>query len=157
MTAGPQNFLFVYGTLREELAHPMAVVLGAHATRVGRASFRGQLFDLGEYPGAVPSAAVSDRVAGELYRIEPGREAALFAELDRYEDCDPDDPAAGEYVRARAQVEAESGAPFEAWIYLYNRPTGGLERIVSGDFSAWATERASARAGGTRGRRCQAD
>ena len=130
------QLLFVYGTLRGDVAHPMASVLARHARRVGRGWFRGQLFDLGEYPGAVPSASASDRVAGELYRIEPGREAALFAELDRYEGCDADDPAAGEYVRARAQVEPESGDALEAWIYQYNRPTRRLSRIVSGDYCA---------------------
>jgi gamma-glutamylcyclotransferase (GGCT)/AIG2-like uncharacterized protein YtfP len=134
--AEPRALLFVYGTLREALAHPMAKVLGTHAARIGRANFRGRLFDLGDYPGAVPSQDASDRVVGELYRIEPGREGALFAELDRYEGCDPDDPSSAEYVRVHATVEPEGGDPLEAWIYLYNRPTGRLERIVSGDYCA---------------------
>ena len=151
------QYLFVYGTLRAALAHPMAAVLARHAAPAGGASFEGRLFDLGGYPGAVPSEAPSERVVGELYRIEPGREAALFAELDRYEDCDPDKPSLGEYVRVRARVEAESGAAIEAWIYLYNRATDGLQRIASGDFSAWARGRASARAGGIRDRRRRAD
>lgn len=129
-----RELLFVYGTLREELAHPMAAVLKRHASRVGAARFRGRLFDLGGYPGAVPSQYASDRVVGELYRIDPGREAALFAELDRYEGCDPDDPSSAEYVRVHAAVEPEGGGSLEAWIYLYNRPTGRLERIVSGDY-----------------------
>jgi len=134
--AEPRALLFVYGTLREALAHPMAKVLGTHAARIGRASFRGQLFDLGEYPGAVSSRDASDRVVGELYRIESGREAALLAELDRYEGCDRDDPSSAEYVRVHAMVEPDGGGPLEAWIYLYNRPTWRLERIVSGDYCA---------------------
>lgn len=155
--AAPGELLFVYGTLREDAAHPMAAVLRRHASLIGTASFRGRLFDLGDYPGAIHSQDASARVSGELYRIEPGHEAALFAELDRYEDCNRDDPSAGEYVRVRAQVGPESGDPVEAWIYLYNRPTEYLRRIASGDFSAWARERASARAAGTRGRRRRAD
>jgi len=134
--AATEQFLFVYGTLREDVAHPMAAVLSRHATRIGAAGFRGRLFDLGEYPGAVASQDASDRVAGELYRIDPGRGAALFAELDRYEDCDPKAPSAGVYVRARVAVVPEGGDPLEAWIYLYNRPTARLERIVSGDYCA---------------------
>ena len=84
--AAPGELLFVYGTLRENVAHPVAAV--------------------------------------------------LFAELDRYEDCDPDDPSAGEYLRVRARVESESADPVEAWIYRYNRPTHRLSRIQSGDYCA---------------------
>jgi len=129
-------FLFVYGTLREHVAHPMTDLMKRCATPAGRAWLRGKLFDLGEYPGAVLSQDDSDRIAGELYRIEPGQEAILFAELDRYEDCDPDDASASEYVRVRAQVQPEEGGPLEAWVYQYNRPTDRLERIVSGDYCA---------------------
>lgn len=129
-------FLFVYGTLRGDLAHPMGAVLAKHAARICSARFRGQLFDLGNYPGAVPSHDTADRVVGELYRIEPGREAALFAELDRYEGCDPGAPSEGEYIRVRAQVEPEGGDPLEAWLYQYNRPTRSLSRIISGDYCA---------------------
>ena len=130
------QYLFVYGTLREDIAHPMGAILKRHASRIGRGWFNGQLFDLGQYPGAVPSKSSADRVVGDLYRIEPGREASLFAELDRYEDCDPDQPSAGEYVRVRATVEPEVGDPLEAWVYRYNRPTRELSRIVSGDYCA---------------------
>ena len=131
-----QQFLFVYGTLREGLAQPMTDLIRRYARPAGRAWLRGKLFDLGDYPGAVLSQDDSDRIAGELYRIEPGQEAILFAELDRYEDCDPDDASASEYVRVRAQVQPEEGGPLEAWVYQYNRPTDRLERIVSGDYCA---------------------
>lgn len=83
--AAPREFLFVYGTLRADLAHPMARVVGTYAVLIGRAYFRGKLFDVGEYPGAVASPSPSDRVVGELHRIEPGQQAALLAELGRYE------------------------------------------------------------------------
>jgi gamma-glutamylcyclotransferase (GGCT)/AIG2-like uncharacterized protein YtfP len=128
------QFLFVYGTLRADLAHPMARVVGKHAKLVGRAYFGGKLFDLGGYPGAVPSPSASDRVAGELHRIEPGQAAALLAELDRYEGWDPERPGESEFVRVRARIEADSGERFEAWIYTYNRSTEDLARIASGDY-----------------------
>jgi len=131
-----QQFLFVYGTLRQDIAHPMTEFLRRYASRIGGAWFRGKLFDLGDYPAAVPSDEASDRVAGELYRIEPGHEAALFAELDRYQDCDPKDASAGEYVRLRARVEREGDESLQAWICQYNRPTAALKRIDSGDYSA---------------------
>jgi len=132
--AAPREFLFVYGTLRSDLAHPIAGVVGKHAQLVGRAHFRGKLFDVGEYPRAVASLSPSDRVVGELHRIELGREAALFAELDRYEGWNPDRPGESEFTRERAWIETEAGERVEAWLYTYNRPTGRLARIASGDY-----------------------
>ncbi|MGA8006473.1 MAG: gamma-glutamylcyclotransferase family protein [Burkholderiales bacterium] len=132
------QFLFVYGTLRSDFGHPMAAALGMSTTRVGRAWSRGRLYDVGEYPGAVASASPADRVVGELHRIEPGREAALFAQLDRYEGWDPDRPSEREYLRVRTQVESEAGEAVEAWLYLYNRSTEGLAPIDSGDYGGRA-------------------
>jgi gamma-glutamylcyclotransferase (GGCT)/AIG2-like uncharacterized protein YtfP len=132
--AGPREFLFVYGTLRADLAHPMARAVGKRAELVGRAYFRGKLFDLGEYPGAVASPSPSDRVVGELHRIESGQEAALLAQLDRYEGWNPDRPGESEFMRVRARVESEAGDRVEAWVYTYNRPTPRRARIASGDY-----------------------
>lgn len=67
--AGPREFLFVYGTLRSDLAYPIARAVGKRAEFVGSAYFGGKLFDLGEYPGAVASPSPSDRVVGEPHRI----------------------------------------------------------------------------------------
>lgn len=134
--SAPLEYLFVYGTLRADVAHPMARVLGNHAKRVGRAYFRGRLFDLGKYPGAIPSASPTDRVVGELHRLEPGREAPLLEELDRYEGWDPIRPRTSEFMRVRAEVDSETGDRIEAWIYIYNLPTERLERIASGDYRA---------------------
>lgn len=112
----------------------MARVLGKHARHVGRAYFRGKLFDVGEYPGAVASPSPRDRVVGELHRIEPGQERALFAELDGYEGWNPERPGESEFVRMRAWIESEAGGRIEAWIYAYNHPTAGLARIAAGDY-----------------------
>ena len=64
------QYLFVYGTLRGDMSHPYGSVLKSHAEFVGKASFKGRLFDIGEYPGAIASSSPSDRVVGELYRID---------------------------------------------------------------------------------------
>ncbi|MBE0627081.1 MAG: hypothetical protein IH606_19965 [Burkholderiales bacterium] len=39
-----------------------------------------------------------------------------------------------EYVREEKEVVLNSGEMLIAWIYIYNRPTGALEEISSGDF-----------------------
>jgi pyruvate carboxylase len=126
--------LFVYGTLRGDMSHGYGSVLKAHAALVGTARFNGQLFDVGEYPGAIASSSACDSVVGELYRIDDAAAAALFAELDRYEGFEPQDTAASEFVRVRIAARTEDGDSIEAWMYQYNRPTGGLRRIESGDY-----------------------
>jgi gamma-glutamylcyclotransferase (GGCT)/AIG2-like uncharacterized protein YtfP len=132
--------LFVYGTLRSGMSHRH--VLEGRATLVCEASVGGSLFDVGEYPGAVASASPSDRVVGELYRVDVAEAAALFAELDRYEGFDPARPASSEFVRVRIGARTEGGGSVEAWMYRYNRPTRGLKRIGSGDYKS-APERGS--------------
>ena len=124
--------LFVYGTLRRATGHEMQQRLAAHSEFAGDAWFRGRLFMVDDYPGAVPSARQADRVRGEVYRLrDPG---LILAILDEYEGCDPDSPATALYRRELADVTLDGGGQVTAWIYLYNRPTTGLQEIESGDF-----------------------
>jgi len=130
-TAKEQTYLFVYGTLRRDVAHPMHAVLAAHAEFIGAGTFQGKLYDLGGYPGAVPSERETDIVAGEVYALRDP--AQVLAVLDRYEGC-ADDPPPTEFRREKATITLENGDQVEAWIYLYNWPTFGLPRIRSGDY-----------------------
>jgi gamma-glutamylcyclotransferase (GGCT)/AIG2-like uncharacterized protein YtfP len=119
------KYLFVYGLLRSDVGGPMQATL-AHAARlVGHASWRGRLYRAAEFPGAVPCNE-DEFVGGELYELGEGA-ATLLEQLDAYEGVPHD------YLRVRSTVECE-GHNFEAWIYIWNRPTDGLERIESGDF-----------------------
>jgi gamma-glutamylcyclotransferase (GGCT)/AIG2-like uncharacterized protein YtfP len=109
----------------------MHSVLAQGADRIGAAGFRGRLYRVAAYPGAVASQRAEDVVRGELYRL---RDPALLPVLDRYEGCDPGN-AAAPYARRLAPVTlADGAASTNAWIYLYTGPIDGLERIVSGDF-----------------------
>ena len=118
--------LFVYGLLRSDVGGPMQAALARAARLVGRASWRGRLYRVAEFPGAVPCDA-DEFVGGELYEL--GEDAAtLLTQLDAYEEV-PD-----HYLRIHSAVECE-GREFQAWIYIWNRPTDGLERIESGDFA----------------------
>jgi gamma-glutamylcyclotransferase (GGCT)/AIG2-like uncharacterized protein YtfP len=123
--------LFVYGTLRRQSAHPMREVLSRHARWIGAGRFAGLLFDLGEYPGAVPDPSGSRWVVGDLYRMEePER---LLPILDAYERCAPAERAP-EYRREVRDVLGPGGETVRAWVYLYNRPVDGRARIASGDY-----------------------
>jgi gamma-glutamylcyclotransferase (GGCT)/AIG2-like uncharacterized protein YtfP len=119
------DYLFVYGLLRSDVGGPLQPALARAARLAGRALWRGRLYRVAEFPGAAPCDA-DEFVVGELYELGEDA-AALLAQLDAYEEV-PDD-----YVRVRSTVNCE-GREVEAWIYVWNRRTDGLERIESGDF-----------------------
>ena len=129
---GDQGFLFVYGTLRRAANHPLHAVLAQDAEFIGMGAFQGRLYDVGGYPGAVPSEDPTDAVKGEVYVLrDPQR---VLRVLDRYEGCGADDAPPTEFRRVRAPITLENGVQVEAWIYLYNWPTHGLTPIPSGDY-----------------------
>ena len=135
--------LFVYGTLRMGAGHPMYDWLTAHCRYREMGSFQGCMFDVGEYPAVVADPSSEGWVKGEIYTVLTPE--LLFPRLDRYEGCTNIAPtgAMGSnarevphslYVRVKAPVTLENGGDIEAWIYLYNRPTGHLRSIPGGDY-----------------------
>jgi gamma-glutamylcyclotransferase (GGCT)/AIG2-like uncharacterized protein YtfP len=140
------HLLFTYGTLM--LATGIAAVdeaMRKAGTSLGRGYVPGRLYDLGDYPGAVPAPGAEDgpwedapKVWGHLLRLSDPD--ALFAVLDPYEGYVAGDPAASEFVRGRARVVLPgTGASHEAQIYWYNFPVAGRAPIAGGDYLAhWA-------------------
>jgi gamma-glutamylcyclotransferase (GGCT)/AIG2-like uncharacterized protein YtfP len=124
--------LFVYGTLRKGSRNSMHHMLAGGATLVGQARMRGRLFDLGEYPGFVPSDTVPGWVHGELYVLENSVE--MLARLDAYEGCGPGHPRPHEFERLCRDALMQSGASAQAWVYVYAGPVSGKPEIVSGDY-----------------------
>jgi len=131
--ADPEPLLFVYGTLRAGTGHSKQMLLTRGADYLGRARFSGRLHRVAHYPGLIESDEPMEFVVGDVFRLRDP--ATLLRELDAYEGCNPDDPAAP-YVRVRREVRLEAGGTASAWLYLYNRPVDALERIESGDFLA---------------------
>lgn len=128
---GAIDLLFVYGTLTRGDGGGVNPLLGS-AEYLGEAYWRGGLYLVDWYPGAVASDEPDAVVRGELYRLtEP---AATLGTLDGYEECGPAFGADPEYVRELTVVTLGDGSRREAWIYRYNRPVAGLRRLVSGDF-----------------------
>ena len=58
----------------------------------------------------------------------------LFAQLDDYEGCRPDDPQPTEFIRRQETIYLQDGRRSQAWIYLFNGAVADLPRIVSGRF-----------------------
>lgn len=135
------RYLFVYGTLREDVGHEMYDVLARYAVFVSAATVRGELYSLGEYPGLVPRQDATDVIKGELYEIDTDALEHALATLDDYEGLGPEDPLPHEYRRELVPVALDDGRQVDAWAYVVNRSLEGLGRIRSGDFSEWRKSR----------------
>ena len=132
--------LFVYGTLRRATDNPMHQLLYG-TTLVGTGIFQGKLYDLGNYPAAVPSDDPADRVHGEVYRLDdPPTTLAL---LDRYEACTEADAWPHEYVRTVVPIRLDDGGEAATQIYLYNRAVAELTPVGSGDYLRWRAQLAA--------------
>ncbi len=133
----PQH-LFVYGTLRQALGHPMLAWLRQHARFVGPGRVAGVLFDLGRYPGMLCRDG-GGWVKGEIWRLLDAD--ALLARLDAYEGCDAASPRPHEYRRIVASVWLRGAGRLPAWLYEYALDTTGLPRIADGDYPAHLARR----------------
>jgi gamma-glutamylcyclotransferase (GGCT)/AIG2-like uncharacterized protein YtfP len=117
-------YLFVYGTLRSQMNDPRHRLLGQWAVLIGLGSNRGKLFDLGRYPGAVPSCISTDRVVGEVYQLNTPQ--AALSILDQYE--------GHRFRRERVSVSLDSAQTISCWIYLYRGSVKHRKLIPSGDY-----------------------
>jgi gamma-glutamylcyclotransferase (GGCT)/AIG2-like uncharacterized protein YtfP len=122
----------VYGTLRDPRARSLRDQLVRESDFIGRAVFQGLLYDLGAYPGVVPSHHPEDLVSGEVFALR--NPELLFEVLDRYEAYNPKDISSSLYIRVKADVVLEEGRKIQSWLYLYNRSVKGVKRIDSGDY-----------------------
>ncbi len=129
--------MFVYGTLRSEFSwNQFQHLVKQAATRIGMGNFRGKLFDLGGYPGAIFDPESDSTVYGELYALLPGRQQALFRALDAYEDCAGHSP---QFRREKVPIDFR-GKRLPAWVYLLAIPWAGLKPIPTGDYVAYLQE-----------------
>jgi gamma-glutamylcyclotransferase (GGCT)/AIG2-like uncharacterized protein YtfP len=131
------ELIFFYGTLMAGFDRRRRAGIDDKLVYVGRAHIRGQLFDLGIYPVAVPGP--EGQVWGEVYRTESPRE--VLTALDDIEGYRADDPDKSLYARQLAQVVLPNGRADEAWVYFYNAPLGKAQLIPSGDYLAHVTGR----------------
>jgi len=126
------EFIFVYGTLRRGAANSMHNELPRYAEFYTDASMQGKLFEIDDYPAAILSDSLEDKVYGELYRII--RRGKLLLLLDEYEGCNKRSPRPHEYIRKKIPVSHSNGQSTPAWVYLYNRPIKRMKQIESGDY-----------------------
>jgi gamma-glutamylcyclotransferase (GGCT)/AIG2-like uncharacterized protein YtfP len=124
--------VFVYGTLRPGEKNFSRYLQGS-SLRQAPATIAGELFYVadGGYPYLLPGPG---RVQGELIDIDPSSYSEVLRRLDALEEYDPANEAGSVYLRRPAAVRLEDGTIAEAWVYYWNCPDIGGEKIVSGDF-----------------------
>ena len=124
------NYLFVYGTLLCE-GNEFAVLLMENSSFYCEAKFKGKLYDVGEYPGAIFQPDNESYVYGQILLMN--NPEIVLKRLDGYEGFGDDGLQPNEFTRELMEVETE-GNTMKCWAYLYNLPVDGLWQITSGDY-----------------------
>lgn len=122
--------LFVYGTLLDE-DNKYGIYLRDNSRSFAMGKRRGEMYDIGEYPGAVLLNEGDEYIYGTILQIDNPVE--VLAVIDLYEGFGDDQPQPNEFVRVLTQAETEAG-PVDCWIYLYNLPTSDLAVIEDGRY-----------------------
>ena len=124
--------LFVYGSLRKGFQHPAYQYISKYFTLAGPAKVKGLLYDLGDFPAAIP-ALTDDFIIGELYTLKHADEFSwAIAQLDDYEGVDAELGELPLYRRDQVTVFCNNHST-TAWIYWYNGDVSGHPLIPSGD------------------------
>jgi gamma-glutamylcyclotransferase (GGCT)/AIG2-like uncharacterized protein YtfP len=122
--------VFFYGTLRTGFDRTTRAGIDAFLKFAGRGWINGKLFDLGIYPAAVP--ATDSRVRGEVFRMVDAPN--VLAALDGIEGSRAAEPERSLHTRTQVTATLDDGRTEEVWVYFYNAPLGGAQRIESGDY-----------------------
>jgi gamma-glutamylcyclotransferase (GGCT)/AIG2-like uncharacterized protein YtfP len=124
--------LFVYGSLLSGFKSPAYEYMSRYFHLVAPATIRGTLYDMGEYPAAVPSGE-GNEIKGELYRIKNEPEFSYaIGQLDDYEGVRPEEGEAKLYHRELTDVFHDN-TNTRAWVYWYSGDVQGKPVIASGD------------------------
>jgi pyruvate carboxylase len=125
-------YLFVYGTLRTAINNPLYQKIKDDVEWIGESEVQGELYDLGNYPGAVPSHDKASLITGEVLKIK--NEEKLLKILDEYEGLSQTNAGNTEFRRDEVNIKLPGGSEAKAWIYWYNFSTDGNRRIAEKDY-----------------------
>ena len=110
--------IFVYGTLMQGMENPVKDVLTKYLTFIGFATINADLYDMGSYPGAIPTIT-GKMLDGEVYELDAHNVALGI--LDNYEGYDEGNIAESEFVRGEIEVKLFETKTVSAWIYWLNK------------------------------------
>jgi gamma-glutamylcyclotransferase (GGCT)/AIG2-like uncharacterized protein YtfP len=124
--------LFVYGTLMSEGRHPMALRLASESADLGAATVCGHLYNLGSYPGVLPSEFPRDKVHGMVVKLHRPWHSLRW--IDAYEGCGEHDAEPHGFRRVIVSARLAGGAKLDTWIYYYQGPLDNARRLQSGRY-----------------------
>jgi gamma-glutamylcyclotransferase (GGCT)/AIG2-like uncharacterized protein YtfP len=128
--------LFVYGSLRSGFHSSVYAYISQYFIFDGMSSVQGRLYDMGEYPGAVPCTE-DYFITGELYHIAQKEDFdRAMEQLDDYEGLLVEAGEIPLFRREPVNVLFKNTTVI-AWMYWYNRAITNEHRIESGDFVAY--------------------
>src|SRR5579872_3951872 len=131
MNASRNAMVFVYGTLRKGFSGHR-ILQGLHARFKGKGSVHGQLYDVGDYPGAVKGRCGAGHIYGELYEFPDSKRTLKL--LDRFEGARVSNPRSGLFRRETTTVTLANGQRLQAWIYWLGRASQRRRRLPSGKY-----------------------
>jgi gamma-glutamylcyclotransferase (GGCT)/AIG2-like uncharacterized protein YtfP len=124
--------LFVYGTLRSGFHHPAYAYISNNFILIGAAKVKGKLYDLGEFPAAIPTED-ENYIIGELYELHPDQDFNwVIEQLDDYEGLHVETNETSMYRRELTTIYINDSTT-KAWMYWYNKEITGKPLIASGD------------------------
>lgn len=126
------EYLFVYGTLRSDLASVETRSLLAGVKRISAATVRGKLYDLGEYPGLLLEED-GELIIGEVLELSDAK--TQLQAFDEYEGFVENAVSQSLFVRTKCCAFLPDGQAVEAWIYVYNQSLSAAALIKSGDYA----------------------
>lgn len=126
------EYLFVYGTLRFDLAPAEVRLLLTGMKRLGSATVYGKLYDLGEYPGVLLEDGCG-LIVGELLELDEAK--TQLRAFDSYEGFDESAISQSLFVRTKCRAVLPDGQFVEAWIYIYNQALTAARLVESGDYA----------------------
>lgn len=133
----PDEFLLLYGSLGSRESMHAELGLAKALQPLGPREIRGTLYDLEQYPGLVLGPGV---VVAELFKI---RDLSVLSRLDKYEEYDHANSEQSLFRRTTLQLpryrsrianKLRRHPAIDPWIYVYNRPIDGKDRIEE---SSW--------------------
>jgi gamma-glutamylcyclotransferase (GGCT)/AIG2-like uncharacterized protein YtfP len=125
------DYLFVYGTLLDD-GNEFGAYLKNNSQFFADGRFKGLLYDIGEYPGAVYKPHRDTYVYGSVLILnEPGKVLEL---LDAYEGYGHNEEQPNLFTRELIGVET-GNEPVACWVYLYNLRVDNFPEIKQGRYS----------------------
>ncbi|ANH84140.1 hypothetical protein A8C56_22140 [Niabella ginsenosidivorans] len=126
------NYLFVYGSLLSGFRNPAYEYITRYFEFIGPATANGTLYDLGDYPAAMPDES-GRKIIGELYKIRNDHQLSYaIAQLDGYEGLSPEAGEMSDYKRALSSISCNN-EQFKAWVYWFSHDIAHYPVIASGD------------------------